>query len=48
MIGREYKLSPNNVVISDENGIESIGGIMGGEHSGCDENTVAVLIESAL
>ncbi|EJC82136.1 phenylalanyl-tRNA synthetase, beta subunit [Rhizobium leguminosarum bv. trifolii WSM2297] len=45
---REYKLSPNNVVISDEDGIESIGGIMGGEHSGCDENTVDVLIESAL
>lgn len=45
---REYKLSPNNVVIADENGVESIGGIMGGEHSGCDENTVDVLIESAL
>ncbi len=45
---REYKLGPNNVVIADENGIESIGGIMGGEHSGCDEKTVDVLIESAL
>ena len=45
---REYTLSPNNVVIADENGIESIGGIMGGEHSGCDENTTEVLIESAL
>ena len=45
---REYKLGPNNVVIADENGVESIGGIMGGEHSGCDENTVDVLIESAL
>ncbi|SCB57867.1 phenylalanyl-tRNA synthetase beta subunit [Rhizobium aethiopicum] len=45
---REYKLGPNNVVISDEDGVESIGGIMGGEHSGCDENTVDVLIESAL
>ncbi|MBB4481014.1 phenylalanine--tRNA ligase subunit beta [Rhizobium etli] len=45
---REYRLGPNNVVISDEDGIESIGGIMGGEHSGCDENTVDVLIESAL
>ena len=45
---REYKLGPNNVVIADEDGIESIGGIMGGEHSGCDENTVDVLIESAL
>jgi phenylalanyl-tRNA synthetase beta chain len=45
---REYKLGPNNVVISDDNGVESIGGIMGGEHSGCDENTTDVLIESAL
>ncbi|WP_421872537.1 phenylalanine--tRNA ligase subunit beta [Pararhizobium sp.] len=45
---REYTLSPANVVIADENGIESIGGIMGGEHSGCDENTTDVLIESAL
>lgn len=45
---REYTLSPANVVIADDNGVESIGGIMGGEHSGCDENTVDVLIESAL
>lgn len=45
---RTYKLNPNNVVIADDNGPESIGGIMGGEHSGCDENTVNVLIESAL
>jgi phenylalanyl-tRNA synthetase beta chain len=45
---REYKLSPNNVVIADADGVESIGGIMGGEHSGCDDNTTDVLIESAL
>ncbi|MEP3435293.1 MAG: phenylalanine--tRNA ligase subunit beta [Hoeflea sp.] len=45
---RTYKLNPANVVIADDNGPESIGGIMGGEHSGCDENTVNVLIESAL
>ncbi|PTM97214.1 phenylalanine--tRNA ligase subunit beta [Mycoplana dimorpha] len=45
---REYTLSPANVVIADDNGIESIGGVMGGEHSGCDENTTDVLIESAL
>ncbi|PZM12278.1 phenylalanine--tRNA ligase subunit beta [Rhizobium tubonense] len=45
---REYKLSSSNVVIADDNGIESIGGVMGGEHSGCDENTTDVLIESAL
>lgn len=45
---REYTLTPANVVIADENGLESIGGIMGGEHSGCDQNTTDVLIESAL
>jgi phenylalanyl-tRNA synthetase beta chain len=45
---RTYKLDPGIVVIADENGVESIGGIMGGEHSGCDENTTDVLIESAL
>ncbi|MDO1580685.1 phenylalanine--tRNA ligase subunit beta [Rhizobium oryzicola] len=45
---RTYKLTPSTVVIADDNGVESIGGIMGGEHSGCDENTTDVLIESAL
>lgn len=46
--GREYTLTPEMCVISDEDGVESIAGIMGGEHSGCDENTSDVLIESAL
>nr|AGU11208.1 B3/4 domain [uncultured organism] len=45
---RTYRLTPNTVVIADDTGVESIGGIMGGEHSGCDENTTDVLIESAL
>ncbi|WP_343313117.1 phenylalanine--tRNA ligase subunit beta [Brucella sp. BE17] len=45
---REYKFKPGMYVIADDNGPESIAGIMGGEHSGCDENTVDVLIESAL
>ncbi|RWB29471.1 MULTISPECIES: phenylalanine--tRNA ligase subunit beta [unclassified Mesorhizobium] len=46
--GREYTLTPDMCVIADEDGVESIAGIMGGEHSGCDENTTDVLIESAL
>jgi phenylalanyl-tRNA synthetase beta chain len=46
--GRTYKLDSGAVVIADENGVESIAGIMGGEHSGCDEATTDVLIESAL
>ncbi|MFD0464309.1 phenylalanine--tRNA ligase subunit beta [Microvirga aerilata] len=46
--GRTYKLDPGAVVIADDNGVESIAGIMGGEHSGSDETTTDVLIESAL
>ncbi len=46
--GRIYTFDEAMVVIADDNGVESIGGIMGGEHSGCDENTTNVLIESAL
>ena len=46
--GRTYTLDPTICVISDEHGVESLAGIMGGETSGCDENTTDVLIESAL
>ena len=46
--GKTYALDTSMVVIADNNGPESIAGIMGGEVSGCDENTVDVLIESAL
>jgi phenylalanyl-tRNA synthetase beta chain len=46
--GKTYTLDASNVVIADDNGVESLAGIMGGEHSGCDENTSDVLIESAL
>ncbi|KXF79200.1 phenylalanine--tRNA ligase subunit beta [Paramesorhizobium deserti] len=45
---REYKLNGEVCVIADAEGVESIAGIMGGVHSGCDENTTDVLIESAL
>ncbi|PZO82418.1 MAG: phenylalanine--tRNA ligase subunit beta [Mesorhizobium amorphae] len=45
---RTYLLTPEMCVIADDNGVESLAGIMGGEHSGCDENTTDVLIESAL
>src|SRR5437762_5160196 len=46
--GRTYTLDPSICVIADEHGVESLAGIMGGETSGCDENTTDVLIESAL
>jgi phenylalanyl-tRNA synthetase beta chain len=46
--GRTYRLDENIVVIADEQGVESLAGIMGGEASGCDETTTDVLIEAAL
>jgi phenylalanyl-tRNA synthetase beta chain len=45
---REYTLTPEMCVIADDNGADSIAGVMGGEHTGSDENTTDVLIESAL
>jgi len=45
---REYTLTSDMCVIADKNGADSIAGVMGGEHTGCDENTTDVLIESAL
>lgn len=46
--GKTYKLDSSHVIIADDNGPESLAGVMGGEHSGVDENTTDVLIESAL
>ncbi len=46
--GRTYRLDDETVVIADDAGVESIAGVMGGEHSGCDAGTTDVLIESAL
>lgn len=45
---REYRLTSEMCVIADANGVDSIAGVMGGEHSGSDETTTDVLIESAL
>ncbi|MBD3679069.1 MAG: phenylalanine--tRNA ligase subunit beta [Rhodobacteraceae bacterium] len=44
---KTYEMQPGMMVISDENGPESLAGIMGGEHSGCTEETVNVFLESA-
>ncbi|MGE0037011.1 MAG: phenylalanine--tRNA ligase subunit beta [Xanthobacteraceae bacterium] len=46
--GKTYTLDDSICVIADENGVESLAGIMGGEASGCSETTTDVLIESAL
>ena len=46
--GKTYVLDEGMVVIADDEGVESIAGVMGGEASGCDEHTRDVLVESAL
>lgn len=46
--GKTYTLDEAICVIADENDVESLAGIMGGEASGCSETTTDVLIESAL
>ncbi|MEJ6403111.1 phenylalanine--tRNA ligase subunit beta [Yoonia sp. 2307UL14-13] len=44
---KEYTFQPGQMVISDENGPESIAGIMGGAETGCTAETVNVFVESA-
>ncbi len=44
---KEYTLGAGQMVISDENGPESIAGIMGGEETGCTDETIDVFLESA-
>ncbi|MBN8919646.1 MAG: phenylalanine--tRNA ligase subunit beta, partial [Rhizobiales bacterium] len=46
--GRTYVLDDTMCVIADQNGVESLAGVMGGEETGCSEQTTDVLIESAL
>ena len=45
--GKTYTLDETMTVIADDAQVHDIGGIMGGEHSGCSETTTEVLIESA-
>jgi phenylalanyl-tRNA synthetase beta chain len=45
--GKDYALSPFMTVIADDSGVHDIAGIMGGEHSGCSDDTADVLLEIA-
>jgi phenylalanyl-tRNA synthetase beta chain len=46
--GKTYALTDEDGVIADANGVEALGGVIGGEHSGCDEATTECFIECAL
>ncbi|MEX0815575.1 MAG: phenylalanine--tRNA ligase subunit beta, partial [Dongiaceae bacterium] len=46
--GKTYRLDPSMVAIADNDGVLGIGGIMGGEPSGCTPDTVNAFLEVAL
>ncbi len=46
--GKSYELEDGMTVIADRQGVLAIGGIMGGEGSGCSEATTNVFLEVAL
>ena len=46
--GREYPLDPEVTAIADDNGVQSLGGVIGGEPTSCTEATTEVFIEAAL
>ena len=45
--GKEYEADETMCVIADDNGVLGFGGIMGGETTGCTDETVNVFIECA-
>ena len=45
--GKTYTLRAGDMVISDDNGVESLAGVMGGAASGCSAQTTDVFVESA-
>jgi phenylalanyl-tRNA synthetase beta chain len=46
--GQEYALDQEITAIADGSGVQSLGGVIGGEATGCTETTAEVFIEAAL
>ncbi|MGB7373389.1 phenylalanine--tRNA ligase subunit beta [Pontixanthobacter sp.] len=44
---KTYTLDSGMTVIADDSGVHDIAGIMGGEHSGCSDDTTDILLEIA-
>ncbi|WP_068083517.1 phenylalanine--tRNA ligase subunit beta [Polycladidibacter stylochi] len=45
---KTYQIEAGMLVIRDDNGVESLAGMLGGEASGCSDETTNVIIEAAL
>ncbi|MGE5271270.1 MAG: phenylalanine--tRNA ligase subunit beta [Thiohalocapsa sp.] len=46
--GREYALDPEITAIADNSGVQSLGGVIGGEPTGVTEATTEIFVEAAL
>ncbi len=46
--GKTYALDPQVTVIADANGVQGLGGVMGGEDTGCTGATTQIFLEVAL
>ncbi len=46
--GRDYTVTPQDCVIADSAGVQSLAGVMGGDATGSQEGTTSVFIECAL
>ncbi|CAI3926627.1 Phenylalanyl-tRNA synthetase beta subunit (PheT) (PDB:3L4G) [Commensalibacter communis] len=46
--GKEYQVTDKDCVIADQSGVQSLAGLIGGEHTGVTEETTTVFIECAL
>ena len=45
--GEEYKLEPNDIIVSTDNGVGCVAGVMGADSTKIDENTQNIVIEVA-
>ena len=46
--GREYTFDEEMIVIGDDHGVDDLAGIMGGERSGCGDETTNMFLEAAI
>ncbi len=46
--GKDYTLDSSMIAVCDDSGVVGLGGIIGGEPTGCDDTTTDVFLEAAL
>ncbi len=46
--GKDYTFDPEMIVIGDDHGVDDLAGVMGGERSGCGDDTTEMFLEAAI